>query len=169
MDRIASVIVPSGRMGLAYAAMLVDGITPETFARKPDGVDTNSPAFCFGHLALYPEMSLEAIGRKDLAIEPGAFGDLFGAGQQCKDDPEGTIYPSMEAIMTRFRDRHAVAFDAIAQTPDEVMLKENPRERLRERLPTVGAALGFYLGGHIFTHLGQVSAWRRCMGMKSVM
>ena len=55
MDHIAGAILPSGHLMLRYADMLLDGITPERFARKPEGVDTNSPAFCFGHLALYPE------------------------------------------------------------------------------------------------------------------
>lgn len=169
MDPIASVIVPSGQMGLRYAEMLLAGITPETFARKPEGIDTNSPAFCFGHLAIYPEMILEALGRKDLAIDSTDYQELFGAGKACADDPDGTIYPAMESILARFRERHAVALEMIAATPDSAMLAENPRERVRPMLPTVGAALGFYLSGHMFTHLGQVSAWRRCMGLKSVM
>jgi hypothetical protein len=169
MDPIASVIVPGGQMALRYAEMLLGGITPETFARKPEGIDTNSPAFCFGHLTIYPELILEAIGRKDLAIDFADYQELFGAGKECVDDPDGTIYPAMESILARFRERHAVAMEAIASTSDSEMLKENPRERTRPFLPTVGAALGFYLAGHMFTHLGQVSAWRRCMGLKSVM
>ena len=31
--------------------------------------------------------------------------------------------------------------------------------------PTVGAAINFYLTGHVMMHAGQISAWRRCMGM----
>lgn len=169
MDPIASVIVPSGHMALRYSEMLLDAITPKMFARKPEGIDTNSPAFCFGHLAIYPELILEALGRKDLTIDYADYQELFGAGTECRDDPDGTIYPAMESIVTRYRDRYAVALETIAITPDRVMLEENPRERTRQMLPTVGAALGFYLAGHMFTHLGQVSAWRRCMGLKSVM
>lgn len=169
MDSIASVIIPGGQMALRFSELLLNGITPETFARKPEGIDTNSPAFCYGHLAIYPEMILEAIDRKDLAIDQADFVELFGAGKDCRDDPDGTIYPPMESILARFRDRHAVAMEAIASTPDNVMQHENPRERMRPMLPTVGAALGFYLTGHMFTHLGQVSAWRRCMGLPSAM
>ena len=33
------------------------------------------------------------------------------------------------------------------------------------RFPTKGAALGFYVGGHFMMHMGQLSAWRRAMGM----
>jgi hypothetical protein len=25
--------------------------------------------------------------------------------------------------------------------------------------------LGFYLSGHVMSHLGQLSAWRRCLGL----
>jgi hypothetical protein len=35
-------------------------------------------------------------------------------------------------------------------------------------MPTVGAAVNFMLGGHLQMHLGQVSAWRRAMGLGSI-
>jgi hypothetical protein len=31
--------------------------------------------------------------------------------------------------------------------------------------PCIGAAFNFLLSGHVMVHMGQVSAWRRCMGL----
>ena len=169
MDRVASMIIPSGRLMLRYAEMLLEGIAANSFARKPEGIDTNSPAFCYGHLTIYPEHVLTAVGREDLAVDADDYQELFGPAKECRDDPDGTLYPPMDAIMARFRERHKVALGAIEGVSDEVMMRANPREKRREFMPTVGAGVAFYLGGHAMTHLGQVSAWRRAMGLKSVM
>ena len=53
---------------------------------------------------------------------------------------------------------------------DETFLKPNPNEgRMKELFPTIGAAVTFYLGGHVQMHLGQISAWRRAMGLTAAM
>jgi hypothetical protein len=38
---------------------------------------------------------------------------------------------------------------------------------MTERFPTLGSVHAFYCGGHIMMHLGQMSAWRRMMGLGS--
>lgn len=169
MDHVATSIVPPAKMTLALADLLLDGITPDRFARKPEGVDTNSPAFVYGHLAIYPDRTLSILGRADMAIDTSDYEALFGAGKECRDDPEGTIYPAMDEIVTRFRERNAVALEVVMGLSDEAMLAENPNERMRERMPTVGSLVAFLFGGHPMMHLGQVSAWRRMMGLGSAM
>ncbi len=169
MDHVATTVIPTGKLTLGYADLLLGGITPEMFARKPEGVETNSPAFCYGHLAIYPESLLQVIGREDLAIDASDFEEMFGFGKACLDDPDTSRYPAMDTIVSRFRERYAVAIEAVAEVPDEVMVRENPREAMRDRLPTIGAAAAFLLGGHAMMHLGQVSAWRRVMGLGPVL
>ena len=44
-------------------------------------------------------------------------------------------------------------------------LLENPNERMRAKFPTNGAMLAFYVGGHFMLHMGQLSAWRRAVGL----
>jgi hypothetical protein len=41
--------------------------------------------------------------------------------------------------------------------------------RMSEMLPTLGAAMMFMCGSHLQMHLGQVSSWRRAMGLGSAM
>ncbi|TVQ75307.1 MAG: DinB family protein [Phycisphaeraceae bacterium] len=166
---IAPVLIPSARTMLGYADRLLVGITPDNFARMPKGVETNHPAFNFGHLAIYPEPMLRTLGRDDLAIDESHYADIFGMKSQCKDDPEGNIYPHMTEVVERFRTRHEVVLGVLAETDDEVFGKTNPVEGMRERFPTIGAMTAFMLGGHAMMHLGQISAWRRCMGLGSAM
>ena len=46
------------------------------------------------------------------------------------------------------------------------LLPPNPTAgRARELFPTIGAVVAFYLAGHVLNHLGQLSTWRRCIGL----
>ncbi len=155
------------RIGLGYADMLLQGVSAEQFARKPEGIDTNSPAFIFGHLAIYPDKVLERIGRADLAKPNEQFIKLFEAGEPCLDDPNA--YPSMDEIMGFFRERHAVLLETLAETDPEVFEKPNPNEEARDRFPTLGHIITFLLTSHIMMHMGQLSAWRRCVGLGPVL
>lgn len=169
MGSIGATLTPTLGMSMRFAEMLVKDIPAGEFARVPQGIRMNSPAFCFGHLAVYPERMLEMVGRGDLAQPDQRYVDLFSAGKECVDDPTGTVYPSMGEILERFRVRHGVVREVLPDIEDSVFARTNPNERLREWLPTVGAMIGFLVSGHAMSHLGQVSAWRRIKGLPSVM
>ena len=63
---------------------------------------------------------------------------------------------------------YRLASQALRDCDDSLLLKENPNEgRMRELFPTIGAATGFYVGGHVMIHMGQISAWRRAMGLEA--
>jgi hypothetical protein len=95
---------------------------------------------------------------------------LFKAGAPCEDDVENTKYPSLTAVSAHFLKAHAAAMHALATaTSDEPLLAPFPDPARREVFPTVGAAVNFLMVGHPMVHLGQVSAWRRCMGLGAAM
>lgn len=164
-----TILAPLCKFSAGYADILLKDIKAETFARKPDAIDTNHPAFVYGHLALYPERLLDLIGQGSLAQPDQKFMDAFAAGKPCIDDSEGTVYPAMDAIVARFRLRHEAVLSPLADAPDEVFARTNPNEKMRDRFPTIGMLCTFLVNGHIMMHLGQISAWRRCMGLPSVM
>jgi hypothetical protein len=174
MGFFANALIAPARIALGISELLTKDVKPEVFARKPAPggkvISANHPAFCFGHLSLYPARWLAAVelDGSDLA-PPAGFDDLFAAGKECRDDPDGTIYPAMNVIMNAFFNGHRGALEAISGIDDSVFVKPNPREASRDRLPTVGAAMVFYTNSHIMMHLGQVSTWRRCFGLGSVM
>lgn len=169
MGSIAATLTPTLVMTLRFADALVKDIPASEFGRVPQGVRMNSPAFCFGHNTVYAERMLELVGRADLARVDQAWVDLFSHGKECVDDPKGTVYPPMAEIMDRFRARHAVVLETLPSVGDDVLMRTNPNEKMREWLPTVGAMVAFLVGGHPMSHLGQVSAWRRIKGFGSAM
>lgn len=178
MAMLHDVLTAAGKFSRGYSQMLLRGITPEIFARKPrfettagtKVIDTNHPAFVFGHLSLYPARMLAMLGADAAPAQPPAgWTELFTAGAECRDDPAGTIYPAMETVTGHFLRTHDLAVEHIRSIPEEMLSRENPNERSRDRFPTIGAAVNFYVGGHVMVHLGQISAWRRCFGLPSAL
>ncbi len=171
MAQIGPIIAASGRLSLRYTERLLAGVAAEQFARlaRPGGVEikSNHPAFVLGHLSLYPAKVMAAIGRPaGAAACPETYEPLFKGGAECLDDADGRIYPSMEELRRRYFETYNAALAAVAETEDGIFMQENPAEgRMKELFPTRGAAVNFYLGGHMQNHLGQFSAWRRAMGL----
>ena len=175
---IGEVIAQAGRNSLGLGTMLAHGIDASRFARFASGqgglVHSNHPAFIYGHLTMYPSRICERIGVMDAATEiaaPENWKEIFEAGVECRDDPDGSIYPPMSEIMARFQKSHERLLEVVAATPDDVYNGPNPNEAMRERLglQTLGASVNFMLTSHAMLHLGQVSAWRRFEGLGSVM
>ena len=72
MPLVADIITANLKVSLDLGQAMLTGVTPEMFARSPmkDGkpVNTNHPAFVYGHLALYGPRMLTLVGREN----PGA-------------------------------------------------------------------------------------------------
>lgn len=170
MSQLGAMIVAPARLGIRYAERLLVGISPQSAARYPrpggETIVTNHASFVLGHLALYPGKLLALLGQPagDAAC-PAEWVALFEAGAECQDDAAGTVYPGLATLREKFYAGYHVAFTAVAAAPDELLLQPHPDEARRENFPTLGATAGFYLGGHVMTHLGQLSAWRRAMGL----
>lgn len=165
--RIAQIILPSLGMAMRYAEALTKDVPAEKFAHLPVK-NVNHAAWCIGHLSLYAERIFELVGRGDLASPDARFVELFKAGTPCVDEPGR--YPAKDVIVTRFRERWERVQAVLPEIPEERFFAPNPLEgRMRELLPTVGAAVNFLCSGHHQMHLGQVSAWRRLIGLGSVM
>lgn len=173
MGQVANTILCSARMAKRYADGLLKDVTPTQFCRLATvggtTVQSNHPAFVFGHLSLYFPRILAMLGQPALPNAP-KFEDLFKDGKPCLDDPDGKTYPPMEAVMGHFTKGYEAAVAALGKASDADLAKQNPNEgRSRELFPTFGDAFNFYLGAHMMSHFGQVSAWRRMMGLGSVM
>ncbi len=164
----AQTIVPPTRMALGLFEKMVREIPAEKFARKPEGVNTNHPAWILGHLSIYPDYVMELVGKPELASPNPAITELCKDGTECKDDAQGSIYPPKDELIELFLTRMNAALDAIEQTDDATMAGPNTLFG-QEAMPTVGGLLNFLTAHHMMMHMGQTSAWRRMMGMGSVM
>ncbi|MBC7834640.1 MAG: DinB family protein [Phycisphaerales bacterium] len=175
MGIAGDMIARGGNLARRYAEGLLKDVKPSDFARKPNVngrvIDCNHPAWCYGHLAMYPFRALTLLDLGDRAIpNPADWEDLFKNGTPSPDDPAGTIFPSMQALTGHYFAAYDKALALIPEVRDEVFTRPNPAEgRWKELFPTVGSAINFLIVGHPQAHLGQVSTWRRCMGLPSAM
>ena len=163
-------IADSCRLSLAYAERLLNEIPAERFARLAtvgdEVVQSNHPAFIYGHLSLYPCRIVAELGHDASSIKPTeAYVKIFDHNAKCVDDSDGSIYPAMDEITERFFAAHRMALDALMTADDDLFKQINPNEAMRAKFGTVGSMHGFYVGGHIMIHMGQLSAWRRMIGL----
>lgn len=151
---------------LQYGEALAKDIPVEKFAHVPHP-GMNHPAFVYGHLSSYPNRILSMLGREREVVEKAGWEDLFRAGVECVDDPKR--YPPKDEIMPFFSERYRAILAVLPEVPDETFARENPAQgRLREMFPTIGIATNFMMNNHLMMHLGQVSAWRRAIGLGRV-
>ncbi|QDT02226.1 hypothetical protein K227x_05990 [Rubripirellula lacrimiformis] len=170
MSTIGPMFAASANLGLANAERMLKGIAASDFGRfaRPGGqvIVSNHPAFICGHLSLYVPKVLNDLQQDASAFEPSAkYEELFSKHATCTDDPDCTIYPGKDELVDRLLGGYQAAAAALMTAPDELFTAEYPDEAMRAKVPTVGAADNFYVGGHFMLHIGQLSAWRRAMGM----
>jgi len=158
-----------------YGEGMLKDVPADKAARfaTPGGVKvvSNHPVFVFGHLALYNRRIMAMCNQPEgAAAVPGAWDDLFKQGAECKDDPSGSLYPSRAEVSKAYFAGLDAAVAATRAADDATLLLPNPAEgRFKEILPTRGSVIAFLLAGHPMSHFGQVSAWRRMMGLRSAM
>ena len=166
---IGNIIGDSLSLSLGYAERLLKDVPADQFARLANvggtAVNSNHPAFVYGHLSLYAPRILEQLGQ-DVPQIPDGFNDVFSKDAQCADDPDSSIYPAMDSVTTFFFDGYKAALDALRNAEDETFHQPNPAGgRMTELFPTIGSMQNFYVGGHMMIHMGQMSAWRRMAGL----
>lgn len=166
---LGNVIADSLGISLNYAERLLKGVSAERFARlaAPGGtpIDSNHPAFIFGHLSLYAPKVLVQIGYPAPPV-PDGFELAFSKDAACRDDPDGDLYPPMDEVLEFFREGYRMTTAALRGVPDDILEQPNPSEgRMRDLFPTIGSVQAFYCGGHMMLHIGQMSAWRRMEGL----
>lgn len=163
-----SAIANGLELALRYSDLLCKTIPADKFSHMPQP-DFNSPAFCMGHLSIYPVRALGLLNRTDMGIaNPAGWEDLFKAGAPCVDKPGH--YPSKEAILAHYEKGYMAVAAALKEVPDSILSEPNPGEgRMKEMFPTKGGVLTFLCVGHTQSHLGQISMWRRVMGLGSAM
>lgn len=175
MGTVGKAIAGAGNFSVMYGETLLKDIKADQFARKPvvngKTIDCNHPAWVYGHLAMYAGRICEMTGipAGPTAVPPG-WDELFKNGTACIDDPTGTKYPKIETITRHYIDGYKYVISKLPEVDDAVFAKPNPMTgRMAEMAPTLGGAIAFMMSGHPMSHLGQVSTWRRCVGLGSAM
>jgi uncharacterized damage-inducible protein DinB len=158
-------ILPAFQLNLWYSQKLVADLTEEQMCAQPvPGVVMNHPAFLLGHLALVAgDFAGGFVGLSPIC--PGGWKELFNQG--AKPLADRSLYPSKAELLQKLEEAHTRLAEAVIKAKPEVLAQPAP-EKMRQRFPTVGALLAGMMSSHEASHNGQLSAWRRAMGMPPV-
>lgn len=158
---------------LAFAKRLVEDLTPEQMKAVPGKGFENHPAFTLGHLV--SAMSLMVIDDFKDSRKPGfmpeGWRELFlrrGPGDPRMPEEDITKYPSKEELLSELERKHNIFKDKLQKMTDEELMKED-KWRFSNYFPTFIELALFMSANHEAMHLGQLSAWRRAMGLDSAL
>lgn len=145
---------------MKYCRMLVEDVADERMAEQPlPGV--NHPAWILGHLAFSADRARSLIGaEKEL---PASWTPLFGPGSKLISTR--SAYPSKDELLRTVEQ----SFERLRQQADvatpEQLGQPSTSPYTKDALPTVKDGVAFLLTGHLGVHLGQLSSWRRMIGL----
>ena len=132
-------------------------------ASRPAGRGINCPAWILGHLALSSDGLARRFGLASTL--PSGWSDTFGAG----GIPSGAAadFPGRDRILDELAAQHACVAEAVTAADPAVFEAPFPDERRRQTFPTLGDYTAFVMTTHEGSHIGQIAAWRRAMGLGS--
>ena len=147
-----------------YALALVGGVDEVQMIAQPvAGVTMNHPAWVLSHLNVYAPIATAAL-RRDAFEDPA--GHRYGRKSRVVND--AGEYMGKDALVAEYERIHRETLAALASADDGVFSEATPLARWREANPTIGALMVMLLVKHESIHLGQLSAWRRAMGLPPV-
>jgi hypothetical protein len=143
-----------------YSRTLVADIGDERMAEQPQA-GINHPAWVLGHLGLTAGRGLALLGVPETL--PKGWTTLFGRGSKPTNSRAG--YPSKDELLQAIERGYQQLREMAVGASPEKLSQPNPNPMLKEALPTVGGLITFLLTGHVGLHLGQLSMWRRLIGL----
>lgn len=124
----------------------------------------NHPAWILGHLAVTTDSAVRIVG--GATVCPEDWRAKYGPGSTVVADRNA--YPSKAELLAAFEAAHARVMEAMASVSEEHLSRPQPSRFFKAELPTLGDMLLHLITTHPMLHLGQLSAWRRAMGLPGV-
>ncbi|MEZ6210218.1 MAG: DinB family protein [Phycisphaerales bacterium] len=147
-----------------YALGLVEGVSAERMIAQPvAGVTMNHPAWVLSHLNVYAPIAAAMLRR-----EPFEDPAEHRYGRKSKVVNDLNEYLTKDALIAEYTRVHGDALAALNSADERVFGEATPLERWRAVHPTVGDVVLMLMVKHESIHLGQLSAWRRAMGLAPV-
>ena len=147
-----------------YAGMLLDGINDDQWNHQPFA-GANTPTWIIGHLAWVSSNAVALLEHEPFLDE--GWKTLFGGGSVVPT-AETPSLPSPSEVRDAYATGHERVTSLIPQAASEIFDRPNPHQGLKDTMPTQGGLFAFMMTSHESLHLGQLSAWRRAMGMSPV-
>jgi hypothetical protein len=142
--------------------MLAD-VDAADMCKQPNGLK-NHAAWQAGHITFVRSLIVGMLG--GTPTTPESWGPLFGPNTEPAADV--SRYPSKEELLATHGRTHTAIIAALAAAPEEGLAKPNPIEGLRWMFSTVGHLAAGVITTHDSLHLGQLSVWRRQLGLPRV-
>jgi hypothetical protein len=145
---------------MQYCRRLVADIADERMAEQPaEGI--NHPAWVVGHLAWTADRALEVLGGS--ATLPADWPALFGRGST--PTASRSAYASKDELLRALEEGYEHLRQRVKSATPEQLSQPTTNRLARETLPTSKEFIAFLLSGHFGVHLGQLSTWRRLIGL----
>jgi hypothetical protein len=142
--------------------MLAD-VAPADMYRQPNAIG-NHAAWQIGHVTFVRSGILQLLGSPPEV--PADWAGLFAP----RSTPTGEAgkYPPKEELLTAFERAQQRVVEAVKRATVDVLEKPTPILGVRPLFPTVGHFVAGMLTSHDGMHLGQLSVWRRALGLPRV-
>ena len=166
MSAVIDGLVFGLKKNVDYATRLVADLGESQLIQQPAGLrpsPLNHPAWVLSHLNVYIPVMI-ALVRGEEFDDPKS----HPFGMQSKPENDRSIYPLKNELVQTFVQGHDRLAKQLANASDDVFEQPVKLARWKELMPKVGIALPYLLLLHENQHLGQVSAWRRSLGLPSV-
>lgn len=144
---------------LEYVERLCAGVDDTTAVSQPVR-GMNHACWILSHLNIYHPVVAAIIEGRSFPDPKDA---PFGMGS-APDKPSAAYAPIAELIH-EFRSGHERVSALLGPRDSSVFQIPIPLERWKERMPTAERALPYLMLVHENQHIGQLSAWRRALGL----
>ncbi len=151
------------QMLLRYCHMLIKDVADDRMTEQPLP-DVNHPAWILGHLAFSTDRGRSLLGAEKRL--PTEWTTLFGPGS--KTVVTRSTYPTKGELVLAVDEGFQHLRFAITATADELFAQPSTNPFSKDILPTIKDAIAFLLTGHLGVHLGQLSMWRRMIGLPAM-
>ena len=149
--------------GLDFLRDQVADVSAAGMVAQPKGI-VNHPAWLIGHLTYACQLLGGAVGLPPWL--PEDWDGRFATGTVPVAD--AGAYESKEDALTILRDAQSRLTRAIEGLDDARLDEAFPDPSYRHVFPTIRHALTQVLVGHTAYHVGQLSVWRKAMGLPGV-
>jgi hypothetical protein len=151
-------VLNSYRKILNDARRMVADLSEAQMRFQPMGM--NPPSWILGHLVF----SAQAMGG-ELKISPWLPANWVKAFRTGSRPADQESYPTKDELTNALKDAYEKLSKRLRELGDEGMSTPLPDEKNRQTMPTLGHAIVHILSGHASLHVGQLSAWRRAIGL----
>jgi hypothetical protein len=138
----------------------VADVAPADMVAQPCGI-MNHPSWVIGHLTYSCQLLAEVFGVPNWL--PNGWDKRFGTGSVPVAD--ASMYETKENALSMLGDAQSRITQAVERLDDARLDEPFPDESYRAVFPTSRHAITKVLVAHAANHVGQLTVWRRAMGL----